>query len=163
MRWPTAPLGNVTWWPWFRCWRQSRSRFPRTTVINQQIQQIFILHCLCAKVSVMNHWTTQENITHCLTLKEFTIQLGRKGGGLNAKVFNSISLCMLSTKITFEMLREEEISINQCGPEFVLGPWAGEDLRRSKGVRGKRPVVTTAKVRRQNWADPAQKALSSTS
>lgn len=70
----------------------------------------------------MNHWTTQENITYYLTLKEFTIQLGKKGRGLNAKVFNSISLGVLSAKIMFEMLREEEISINQCGPGLVLGP-----------------------------------------
>lgn len=74
----------------------------------------------------MNHRTTQENITHCLTLKEFTIQLGGAGGGLNAIVFNSISLCILSTKTMFEMLRDE-ISINQHGSALVLGPRAGED------------------------------------
>lgn len=162
MTWPTAPLGNVTWWPSFRCWRPTGSQFPRTTVINQQIQQIFILHCPCAKVRVMNHRTTQENITHCLTLKEFTIQLGRKRRGLNAIVFNSISLCVLSTKTMFEMLRDE-ISINQHGLWVSLGASSWGGLRRHKGARGRRAVATKAKARRQNWADLAQEALSSTS
>ena len=69
---------------------------------------------------------------------------------------------MLSTKTMFEMLREE-ISINQCGPELVLGPRAGEDSWRYKGARGRRDMATAAKVRRQKWADLAQEALSSPS
>lgn len=48
------------------------------------------------------------------------------------------------------MLREEVISINQCGLELVLRLGVGEDLRRCKRGRGRRAVVTRSKARRQD-------------
>ena len=56
------------------------------------------------------------------------------------------------------MLREE-ISINQDQPELVFRPGTGEDLKRRKGYRGRRAVITRAKVRRQKWADQAQEPV----
>lgn len=97
MRRPTAPLGNVTWSdaPDSLLEANWKSVPKDNNQPTNPANNVFILCCLCAKICVLNHWNTQENVRHCLALKELIIQL--KKGGLSAKIFNNIRLSQNSS------------------------------------------------------------------